>query len=395
MGSLEADIRMEERRKKSRGENLEDRQMKRYMRSLKRKARKENQSQVRTPESTVAFTETLESKKQEVKNQKKTEIKTEKVTQAVKSKDESGQENKKEVSKPNESSKKEKDSSRTSEWVEEMNKINDQKSQEKKKEKKKQKQKQPAPSTSNENETLASSSPEFSPIVYWREPIPDVEILSLDSSNNAEISNTTKSPKSPDDELRRCLSLDTKTIWFDKSKCEDAEAKFQAKKSQEAKLSSTKVKKEDRKKSKPKNTNEKQAKVQEDTIREGYEPNDYGDKTLEDVLEDFRCDNERFRTQIIGLTQIIVNLQIRIGHLESTPTEEAFRKLSSESDEGVDMSELAYNKGQSSKCPFYADCVCNSDSDDTNTVISDESCSDINIQNSLNSGSEFEEFPPI
>ena len=58
------------------------------------------------------------------------------------------------------------------------------------------------------------------------------------------------------------------------------------------------------------------------------------------------------------------------------------------------MSELAYNKGQSSKCPFYADCVCNSDSDDTNTVISDESCSDINIQNSLNSGSEFEEFLP-
>mgnify|MGYP001393188817 CR=1 FL=1 len=75
----------------------------------------------------------------------------------------------------------------------------------------------------------------------WREPIPDVEILSLDSSNNAEISNTTKSPKSPDDELKRCLSLDTKTIWFDKSKCEDAEAKFQAKKSQEAKKSSTKV----------------------------------------------------------------------------------------------------------------------------------------------------------
>merc|ERR1712148_160013 len=103
MGSLEADIRMEERRKKSRGENLEDRQMKRYIRSLKRKARKENQSQVRTPESTVAFTETLESKKTEVKNQKKTEIKTEKVTQAVKSKDESGQEIKKNISKPNES----------------------------------------------------------------------------------------------------------------------------------------------------------------------------------------------------------------------------------------------------------------------------------------------------
>ena len=59
------------------------------------------------------------------------------------------------------------------------------------------------------------------------------------------------------------------------------------------------------------------------------------------------------------------------------------------------MSEIAYKKGQSSKCPFYADCVCNSDSDDTNTVISDETCSDINIHSSPNSGSEFEEFPPI
>ena len=59
------------------------------------------------------------------------------------------------------------------------------------------------------------------------------------------------------------------------------------------------------------------------------------------------------------------------------------------------MTELAHNRGQISKCPFYADCVCMSDSDDTYTVISDESCSDININSSLNSGSEFEEFPPI
>ena len=77
------------------------------------------------------------------------------------------------------------------------------------------------------------------------------------------------------------------------------------------------------------------------------------------------------------------------------PKMQASRKLSSESDEGVDMSEITYKKGKSSKCPFYADCVCNSDSDDTNTVISDETCSDINIQSSPNSGSEFEEFPPI
>merc|ERR1712105_246435 len=79
MGSLEADIRMEERRKKSRGENLEDRQMKRYMRSLKRKARKENQSQVRTPESTVAFTEALNLRKQKLKTKRKQRSKLKKL----------------------------------------------------------------------------------------------------------------------------------------------------------------------------------------------------------------------------------------------------------------------------------------------------------------------------
>jgi len=70
-----------------------------------------------------------------------------------------------------------------------------------------------------------------------------------------------------------------------------------------------------------------------------YEIKDYGDKTLEDVLEDFRCDNERFRTKLIGLTKLVGNLQIRIGHLESPPEDETTRKMSSESDEGVDMTE--------------------------------------------------------
>ena len=258
----------------------------------------------------------MESKKIDIKKEKKTEFKRENNARDIKSKDETGQETKKKVSPENASSKKEKDTKRTSEWVEEMNKINDQKSQEKKKEKKKQKQKQ-SPSTSNE--TSASSSPEFSPILYWREPIPDVEILGLEPADNAEIGNITNSSKTSEDELKRCLSLDSKTVWFDKSKCEDAEVKFQAKKAQEAKKSSTKEKKKNRTESKPKATDGKQAKTQENTIGE---LNDYGDKTLEDVLEDFRCDNDRFRTKIIGLSQIIENLQIRIGHLESTPPAE-------------------------------------------------------------------------
>lgn len=207
------------------------------------------------------------------------------------------------------------------------------------------KKKQSSPTS---NETLASSSPEFSPIVYWREPIPDVEILGLEASCNSEIVSVTKSS---DDELKRCLSLDNKSVWFEKSKCDDAEAKLHVKKSQEAKKSSTKEKHEDKSKSKPKKSAGQQGKASEKTTNKDYEINDYGDKTLEDVLEDFRCDNDRFRTQIIGLSQIIDNLQIRIGHLESKPAVEASRKLSSESDEGVDMSEIAYKKGQSMMKP--------------------------------------------
>ena len=333
--SPETDTRMEGR-KKSRGENLEDRQIKRYIRyviqtiyrhsipfslmciifrSQRRKARKENQSQARTQKSTDPFTDASESKK--------TEIKSEKNIRDVQSRLEppqEKQEKKKITSKQNELSKKEQDTSRTTEWVEEMNKINDQKSKEKKKVKQNEKKKQ---SSSASNETLASSSTEFSPIVYWREPIPDVEILGLEPSCNSEVVSLTKSS---DDELKRCLSLDNKSVWLEKSKCDDAEAKFHVKKSHEAKKSSTEEKDEDKSKSKPKKTAGQQGKAPENTTNKDYEINDYGDKTLEDVLEDFRCDNERFRTKIIGLSQIIDNLQIRIGHLESKPVVEVKNK---------------------------------------------------------------------
>merc|ERR1711971_1405285 len=124
MGSPETDARMEGR-KKSRGENLQDRQIKRYIRSQRRKARKENQSQARAQKSTDTVTDASESKK--------TEIKSEKNVRDVQSRLEPGQEMKKKVSKQNDPSKKEQDTSRTTEWVEEMNKINDQKSKENKK----------------------------------------------------------------------------------------------------------------------------------------------------------------------------------------------------------------------------------------------------------------------
>lgn len=272
------------------------------MRSLKRKARKENQSQIRKPNCSDTLTDALENTKTDEKNRLQTEIKSE--TKNVKSRDEQGQASKQHSNKKNEASKKENDISRTNEWVEEMNKINFQKSLPKKKETKIEMQKQLVTSSND-----ASSSSEFSPIVYWREPIPDVEILCGDPSNNAENVDKTKSSPKTEDELRRCLSLDKKSFWLEKSKYDDAEAKHH-----EAKRTSINERKgEEKTKSKTNGATK---------TKEDYEIDYYGDKTLEDVLEDFRCDNDRFRTQIIGLTKIIENLQIRIGNLESIPAAE-------------------------------------------------------------------------
>ena len=222
-----------------------------------------------------------------------------------------------------------------------MNKINEKKSQLKEKEKS-EKLKPPSSSTkdqsfssikenlssSRENQTSSkevptSSSTEFSPILYWREPIPDVEILSLETPTIGAGS-TSSSLKSSDEELKRCLSID-KTIWLDKYKCDDAEAKYQAKMAQEEKGSKINENKKDQLTKSKKKKDEKKTRNQVDHLiaaENTYEIKDYGDKTLEDVLEDFRCDNERFRTKLIGLTKLVGNLQIRIGHLESPPEDE-------------------------------------------------------------------------
>merc|ERR1711879_1130499 len=96
---------------------------------------------------------------------------------------------------------------------------------------------------SSSRDVPTSSSTEFSPILYWREPIPDVEILSLETPTIGAGS-TSSSLKSSDEELKRCLSID-KTIWLDKYKCDDAEAKYQAKMAQEEKGSKINKNKKD------------------------------------------------------------------------------------------------------------------------------------------------------
>ena len=67
------------------------------------------------------------------------------------------------------------------------------------------------------------------------------------------------------------------------------------------------------------------------------------------------------------------------------------RKFSAETDEGVDLNEnpkcIYPTDVLTSKCPFYDDCFCISDSD---VMDSDNTSS-----SSLNSGSEFEEFVSV
>ena len=60
--------------------------------------------------------------------------------------------------------------SENTQWVDEMNKRNRRKSEETENEKKEKK-----------HGDASASTPEFSPIVYWREPIPEVEIVDFDS----------------------------------------------------------------------------------------------------------------------------------------------------------------------------------------------------------------------
>ena len=75
-------------------------------------------------------------------------------------------------------------------WVQEMNKINKQKSKETIKEGKvKDTEKK------EDSKPLSSTSTEFSPILYWREPIPEVDILDLElpPTSNANQATSNKS----------------------------------------------------------------------------------------------------------------------------------------------------------------------------------------------------------
>ena len=80
-------------------------------------------------------------------------------------------------------------SSSSNEWVEEMNRRNKKKSFD---------NFQDAEKQQKEEVEASQGSPEFSPILYWREPIPEVEIVDLDPQpSTSKNKNKTESKGQP------------------------------------------------------------------------------------------------------------------------------------------------------------------------------------------------------
>jgi len=92
--------------------------------------------------------------------------------------------------------------------------------------------------------------------------------------------------------------------------------------------------------------------------------------SLEDRLKMLEAENTEFKQSLSHLSSCVKKLEERVRNLEEGSLS------SSMTDEGVDMT------GEP-RCPFFEDCLCNSDSEDTKP-------NGDNI--SLNDGSEFEEF---
>jgi len=260
-------------------------------------------------------------------------------------------------------------------WVQEMNKINKQKSKETIKEGKvKDTEKK------EDSKPLSSTSTEFSPILYWREPIPEVDILDLElpPTSNANQATSNKS------------NFLDQNVWMNKHKFDDAESAYHEKKSKQnqnlnqsepnAIDSSPKTNsmvqdvtpscKPKTKTSKKEKKNKKAQKVEPTKAENKNE-----EKTLEEYIEMFKEENQEFKQNLKMLTDVVHQLQLRVDYLEKEPSKN-LRKLSAETDEGVDLNE-------NPKCISPSDEL-------TNVMDSDNTSS-----SSLNSGSEFEEFVSV
>jgi len=350
--------------KKAVRETLQDKQMKRYFRSLKRKARKETQN---IKSLTDAILPDVQQTSKSVGKLKEN---------LAKNNSSSVNTSKNHVAPTNQMV------DTNHQWVQEMNKINRQKSKETFKECK-------AKDTDKKEESiqLTSTSTEFSPILYWREPIPEVDILDLElpptSSSNPKVINSSKN------------FLD-QNVWIDKHKFNDAESAYYEKKSKAN--PNSKQSEMHPIDSSPKTISKSQDMPPSHEIKSKFKTSKKGmkengraqnvpevypqhvgnmndEKTLEEYIEMFKEENQEFKENLKILSDVVHQLQLRVDYLEKDPSEN-LRKFSAETDEGVDLNE-------NPKCIYPTDVL-------TNVMDSDNTSS-----SSLNSGSEFEEFVSV
>ena len=192
-------------------------------------------------------------------------------------------------------------------WVEKMNQLNTERSRE--------------DQTKNEHfkEDSVDSS-EFSPIVYWKEPLPEVLPLdieeepakvSVDSTpsscptpGNLTASSSTLRSSQQSRALSCCL---VSSVWVDRYKYQDAEVKYYQLKSQEQKSKPTMEAREVR--PPPHSDQSFQTSTKLD-------PEEEDDRAFEDYLERLATDNLEIRKTVSGLTDCVMQLQQRIKTLE-------------------------------------------------------------------------------
>ena len=284
-------------------------------------------------------------------------------------------------------------------WVQEMNKINEN-----------------APPNTSEGlesqiEQLKNNQiQEFSPIVYWKDPLPDIEPLeekSVEEENTIYIENlipdieqengkiqtvfledlipllkgkaknkgtlVSKNSDHKSDDKKKYKEINTdmiQTVWLDKSRYEDAEMKYHKNLATHQDAQANFIQSNNLK-----TFNEKKKKSRKNVEPTKIEPY-LGEKcetksSLEKKVKNLEDKNSEFKISLVQLNELVKRLEERVTNLEDRS------QSCSLTDEGVDMTE-------ESKCTFFNDCICNYEVAEESGQILDNM--------SLNDGSEFEEF---
>ena len=191
-------------------------------------------------------------------------------------------------------------------WVEKMNQLNTERSRE--------------DQTKTEHFKEDSvDSPEFSPIVYWKEPFPEVLPLDIEAEpaklsgdsgpslcptpGKLTASSSTQRSSQQSQALGSCL---VSSVWLDRYKYEDAEIKYYRLQSKGEKSKPTM---EETKVRPPPSSD--QFPQTSTKLEQGDD-----DLTFEDYLERFATDNQEIRATLMSLTDCVTTLQERVKNLE-------------------------------------------------------------------------------